>query len=264
MNTVQTTPTPEPIDVSAMLYRALATYVGRRNDVLPYHSRIFWAFAEFSDELNIDDVCRAMHTRIAERLGVPGAEVVLSVSNIQSAHELQERGTSAVPAHRWLENNWAGSITYIPPAHTVLLLEGRTLELFGQMHAGLMAEQVARNVLWRGAFIHGVTPWLVFVGAACTAPGADADAVAAALPALLAGPLEVDACEISVIAVQEMTLAQQESQRADASGIAYAWEAFEPPHELWPNARTIYSLVPPDIADYMSNVRDELDGEVPA
>ena len=253
--------TPQTHPSELHLFRAYVQYTGPRIDVMPTEENALWAYHELP--VNFDRVVLSGRIRLdaAKSLGVPVEE--LTVSELQSDGELCAAYGMTCPAWNWFLVRVApvdDGVDVITPPLTLMLMESsKTADYVRWAHTHMMQAIVRSEVGWRAAVIYGVTPWLVFVP---QVPDAEADVVAAGLPTLLAEAWDVAADELYVKAVQSLIEVRRDSpDTVRGAAIGWAWEAFEPPHDLWPDEQTSYCLLKPSLADYMSAVRKQMDAD---
>ncbi|ASM76400.1 hypothetical protein VITFI_CDS0621 [Vitreoscilla filiformis] len=256
------------MNTETTLYRA---HITLGNLVVPpYPGGELFAIDELPGYYPANQAAEVIKAKVILKLDIHHTDAAsVRVAKLLTHAQLHERGVSPIAAHRLLESEgWLGFPRYIAPELTYYAFDNpRSVQMFGQMHAGVMQGQVDGRVPFRAVVDQledggDVRRWMVPVGTHLTnllTPHWDCDGVAEGLPSILARHWELDADCIEVVEVALLDECRL-TTRLPGAPLAYLWEYSDGtfgPH-LWPEAMTCYDLVPDDLRGYLQLVRESL------
>jgi hypothetical protein len=258
------------LNIDSTLYRARITL----GDLIvpPYPGGELYALDELPDYYPANQAAEVIRAKVVLKLGIHHTDASsVQVAELLTHAQLHERGFSRIAGLRLLEIEAPlGCPTYITPERMSYMFDDpRSVQMWSQLHAGVMLNQVSENVLFRAVVYQlndvGVArKWLVLLGLPFVYRGDDCDAVFDRLPAMLANCWGVDTDCIDVFSVQLLDECRRSSQLSGVP-LAYLWEHRKGSLsnvQLWSDAETYYDLVRPDIAGYLMLVRESLGEEV--
>lgn len=228
-----------------------------------YPTGSLWALDELADYYPRNQAAEVMRAKVLLRLGIHHTDAdSVRVTEILTHAELHERGQSRIPALRLLESRYDLAFPrYLGPECVMYLFDDRrSVQMWSQLHAGVMADQVGDRVLFR-ALVDDErgNSWLVLVGCEHLNPTDDADDVFAKLPEMLSALWGRDIDGIHAVEVQALSEVQRASRLRQVP-IGYLWEYPTANHGpyYWPDSLTEYGLIPADLVGYVQMVREGL------
>ncbi len=253
------------MNTETTLYRA---HITLGNLVVPpYPGGELYALDELPDYYPDNQVAEVIKAKVILKLGIhhTGADSVQVVGLLN--HEgMHRQGVSPIGGLRLLETLAPmGVESYISPEVTCYLFDDpRSVQRWASLHAGVMLDQVRRRVLFRATVDQllasgEVRSWMVLVGRHILKPGEDCDSVFSRLPSILARAWDVDVALLETVEVALLDECRR-TTRLPGAPLAYVWEYSDGtfgPH-LWPDATTVYDLVPDDLKGYLMLVRESL------
>jgi len=179
------------LNIDSTLYRARITL----GDLIvpPYPGGELYALDELPDYYPANQAAEVIRAKVVLKLGIHHTDASsVQVAELLTHAQLHERGfLLEIEAP-------LGCPTYITPERMSYMFDDpRSVQMWSQLHAGVMLNQVSENVLFRAVVYQlndvGVArKWLVLLGLPFVYRGDDCDAVFDRLPAMLANCWGVD------------------------------------------------------------------------